>query len=385
MTKPFSFTLCFALALIGSAAHAQLVVGVQSNASHAAVWRVDVATGHRSLLFYGGAGAIAVDDAGGRIFAANGSVLSVWNYGGGQSATQLGTVRNAAGVALPISGMAFGGGRLFAAKPFSHAPAGAWLFEVDLATLVATPIVANPTVHWVEEISFDASTGTFLMQEDGAGSLYRMDILGGGSPQLVGSIGFGPDGGALGANGLYYVTYDNPIPFRVFDLATNAYTSTSFWCPYYFDLDNAGADWAPSLVPPSDPRVYCAPTPAMVSPMFPTYAGTPSASAGSGFVITHTAVPTGSRVHPHFSLTGAASAPFAGGLRCVRTPVFRMPQAHNVTFSHSLDFNAYIASGANPGLVSGQTVWFQLAAQSTTGANNGTFSLSPGLRFTIAP
>lgn len=380
-------SLTLLLASWTATASAQLLVGVQSNAANtfnAAVWHIDVTTGERTMLFPGGASAIAVDDAGGRVFVANAAQLSLWNYGSGQTATVLGTVQRASGGALNITGMAFGGGRLFATTTASNLPTAQWLFEIDLSTLVATPLPTTQGLSWIEALSFDAASGLFYLQHDD-GDIYTMDILGGGAPQIVADIGFGPDGGALGANGRYYVTYDNAGPFPIFDLTTNTYTGSSIWSPYFNGLDAAGADWAPNFNAAPGPRVYCQPSPNAVNHLRTLHAGTPSASAGSGFTITHTQVPNNSRVQPHFSLSGPASAPFLGGLRCVRVPVFRMPQSTGVSGTHVLDFNAYIASGANPGLVAGQTVWFQLATQTPAGAANDTFTLSAGLRFTIAP
>lgn len=380
-----SFTVLFAAWT--APVSAQLVVGVESNAGNsfnAAVWHIDLTSGERTMLFPGGASAIAVDDAGGRVFVANGTQMSLWNYGDGQAATLLGTVQRAGGNSLYITGMAFGGGRLFATTLASSQPTAQWLFEIDLTTLVATALPTTQGLSWIEAVSFDATSGLFYLQHDN-GLLYTMDILGGGAPQVAGNIQFGPDGGAVGANGLYYVTYDDPQPMRVFDLTAGAYTSTGIWNPYYSGLDAAGAEWAPNLTAAPGPRVYCQPSPLAISHLRTLHAGAPSASAGSGFTITHTQVPVNSRVHPHFSLSGPASAPFFNGLRCVRVPVFRMPQTSGVSGTHVLDFNAYIASGANPALIAGQTVWFQLATQTAAGAANDTFTLSAGLRFTILP
>lgn len=380
------FTTRVAVVLASAAiASAQLVVSVGTLGSNAGIWRVDVTTGQRALLFNGGASAIAVDDAGGRVFAADGSQLASWNYGAGPNATVLGTVVKPTGAPLDIQGMAFGGGRLFATTIASSQATAQWLFEIDLTTLVATPLPTTQSLTWIEEMSFDSASGLFYLQHD-IGTMYTMDILGGGSPQFVATHGFGPDGGALGANGLYYITYDDGGPIRVFDLTTNSYTGTTYWSPYNAGADAAGADWAPSLLPPTNTRVFCEPSmPNVPNHICTLYAGSPSASAGSGFTITNSPVPTNSRVQPHFSLTGPANAPFLGGLRCVRTPVFRMPQTNGVSGAYTLDFNSYIASGANPGLVAGQTVWFQLATQTQSGAANNTFALSAGLRFTILP
>lgn len=389
MSKHVLSSLSLLCGLFGAVpcAHAQLIVGVQTNAANtynAAVWHIDLTSGDRTMLFPGGASAIAVDDAGGRVFVANGSQLSLWNYGSGPSATLLGTVLKPNGASLDVTGLAYGGGRLFATAVASSQPTSQWLFEVDPTTLAATPMPTTVGLSWIEAVSFDASSGLFYLQHD-SGPLYTMDILGGGSPQIVSDIQFGPDGGTVGANGLYYVTYDNASSIPIFNLATNAYTGNYIWSPYYNGLDAAGADWAPNFTAAAGPRVYCQPSPVTGNHLRTLHAGSPSASAGSGFTITHTQIPALSRVQPHFSLSGPASAPFFSGLRCVRVPVFRMPQTQSVTGTHVLDFNAYIASGANPGLVAGQTVWFQLATQTAAGASNDAFTLSAGVRFTITP
>jgi hypothetical protein len=375
-----SLVATLALASFAAPSSAQLIVGAESTYALDAVWRIDVATGERALLFYGGSSALAVDDAGGRIFSANFAQLSQWNYGGGQSATVLGNLKYASGQPFRPSGLAYGGGRLFATVDDIFCVG--WLFEVDLTTLTATQLPNTGCLGWVEALSFEPSTGQFVLQNDN-GQLYRVDILGGGVPQPIGFIGTGLDGGALGANGAYYVMDDQgDFPIERFDLTTNSYTGTTYWAPFYGTGDNAGADWAPSLVVPPGPRVYCEPTLAG-SPPRPTYTGSPSASAGSGFTITHALISGGSvsRVHPHISLVGPAQAPFLTGKRCLKLPVLRLPPAQAVGSVHNFDFNAYIASGVNPALVAGQSVWFQIVVVNPAFDSR----LGPGVSFTILP
>lgn len=378
-TKLKSLVATLALASFAAPATAQLIVGAESNNSLDAVWRIDVASGERALLFYGGSSALAVDDAGGRIFSANFAQLSQWNYGAGPSATVLGNLKYASGALFRPAGLAYGGGRLFATVEDLFCTG--WLFEIDLTTLVATPLPTTVCLSWVEALSFEPSTGEFVLQND-TDRLYRMDILGGGAPQLMGSIGFGLDGGALGTNGAYYVMYDQGgTSIEELDLATLGATGNKYWAPFYGTGDNAGADWAPSLVVPPGPRVYCEPT-LVGSPPRPTYTGLPSASAGSGFTITHAPIASSSRVQPHISLVGPAQAPFLTGKRCLKLPVLRLPHAFVTGGVHSLDFNAYIASGVNPALVAGQSVWFQIVEIRTA---LDTTTLGPGVSFTILP
>lgn len=383
-----SLFVSLALANLAAPASAQLIVGAESNYALDAVWRIDVTTGERALLFYGGASAIAVDDAGGRIFTANIGQLSVWNYGGGPSATVLGNLTDPSGLPFQPSGMAFGAGRLVATR--EDFPCSGWLFEIDLTTLVALPLPTPLTCISSKALSFEPSTGQFVMQ-GATGGLLRMDIFGGGAIQQIGTIGYPPDGGALGDAGAYYVVHDRGLwPIAKFDLATNSYTQTTYWAPYYGTGQNAGADWAPSLVLPPGPRVYCEPRlPGVPEPLRPTYTGTPSASAGGGFTITHAPLSdVNSRVQPHISLVGPAQVPFHTGQRCLRLPVLRLPHQVVANGVHSFDFNAYLASGANPALVAGQTVWYQVIE--VPGPYIGTpplslINLGPGVSFTILP
>jgi hypothetical protein len=116
--------------------------------------------------------------------------------------------------------------------------------------------------------------------------------------------------------------------------------------------------------------------------------GAPSASAGSGFVLrTSGLVPNKVGLY-FYSKTGPASIPFAGGLLCVGPPITRTgavqfggsgPCSGQLNF----DFNAYVAGGTDPGLVTGATVWTQAWARDPASASG--ISTSNALRFTICP
>ena len=92
--------------------------------------------------------------------------------------------------------------------------------------------------------------------------------------------------------------------------------------------------------------------------------GSPSVSAGSGFVLQATQVlPSVSGIF-FYSTNGAAATPYQGGLLCVipptrRTPVQNSGGAGVCGGTFSMDFNTYIASGADPALVAGATFWAQ--------------------------
>jgi hypothetical protein len=116
--------------------------------------------------------------------------------------------------------------------------------------------------------------------------------------------------------------------------------------------------------------------------------GAPSASAGSGFVVTTTEV-VGNKLGKHYySLAGASQAPFQGGFLCLQPPLLRTPVQNSggslgCTGALALDFNAYIASGKDPALVAGQPVWVQTWSRDPDSPS--TTSLSDALTFTICP
>jgi hypothetical protein len=92
-------------------------------------------------------------------------------------------------------------------------------------------------------------------------------------------------------------------------------------------------------------------------------------------------------VQPHYSFSGRSAFPFLTGSRCVRAPVFRLPPvtiAPNSTV-YGLDFNAVIAQGVHPGLIVGQTVWYQASVWAPQTFQSNQFGFTPGLEFTIQP
>ena len=68
-----------------------------------------------------------------------------------------------------------------------------------------------------------------------------------------------------------------------------------------------------------------------------------------------------------YSTAGPNAAPFFGGTLCVLPPVKRTPGQNSggsiagvdCSGTFSIDFNAWIASGVNPALIAGCTVWAQ--------------------------
>ncbi|HVS11849.1 MAG TPA: hypothetical protein VMS76_18430, partial [Planctomycetota bacterium] len=116
--------------------------------------------------------------------------------------------------------------------------------------------------------------------------------------------------------------------------------------------------------------------------------GSPSASAGSGFVVKTINVLDNKFGLYFYSKTGPNNAPFQGGFLCGQVPLVRtMVQNSGGTppcnGSYTMDFNAYIASGKDPALVAGQDVWVQTWSRDPASAS--TTNLSDALSFTICP
>ncbi|MCC7014587.1 MAG: hypothetical protein IT454_18645 [Planctomycetes bacterium] len=344
------------------------------------------------LLCDSGSSAIAVDDAGGRVFIAQGATLKRWNYGGAaNSAVTLGTVLRAGGGVLEISGLAFGGGRLFASV--AAVPS---IYEISLATLVATPFAVSAQHPGVEGLSFDASSGMFYASEKVsagsgyAGNVYSLDLLGTGALTFLAQLPGIVDTACVG-NGVVYAMAEVGGAISTYDLATGVFDADALIAPWPYGVFAAGSEYAPSLVPPASPRIYCHATGPVQCAAVLTTTGAPSASAGSGFLIHHQRLFPAALVHPHFSLTGRAQLPFQSGLRCVTGQAFRLaPVLTNAgqpycTQSLALDFNAVIASGANPGLVVGQTVWYQATVLPPATVVPRKLGFTSGVEFTIAP
>jgi hypothetical protein len=116
--------------------------------------------------------------------------------------------------------------------------------------------------------------------------------------------------------------------------------------------------------------------------------GTPSASTGSGFVITTINELDGRNGLFAYSTTGPDSLPFQGGFLCVQAPVKRTPVQNSggtppCGGAYAIDFNAFIAGGSDPALVSGQQVWIQTWSRDP--ASPSSSNLSDALTFTICP
>jgi hypothetical protein len=119
-------------------------------------------------------------------------------------------------------------------------------------------------------------------------------------------------------------------------------------------------------------------------------AGTPSASAGSGFHITATQVLSGKFGVLFYGKNGPAALPFQGGILCSQPPLVRTKLQNSggsgpCDGAYDVDFNAWVASGADPGLVAGQQVNAQYWSRDPGFAPPNHTSLSDAVEFTLAP
>lgn len=147
---------------------------------------------------------------------------------------------------------------------------------------------------------------------------------------------------------------------------------------YVFDL--AGADLACSYCTAKVNSQGC--TPAM------NFSGTPSASAGSGFVVGASQIVPSMNGLLFYGLTPAATTAFQGGLMCMQSPITRTAiqnagSSAPCSGSFSMDFNALIALGGDPALAPGAVVRAQYWSRDP--ASSFSSSVTDALVFAIAP
>ncbi|MBI5433774.1 MAG: PD40 domain-containing protein [Planctomycetes bacterium] len=142
----------------------------------------------------------------------------------------------------------------------------------------------------------------------------------------------------------------------------------------------------------SAPSVYCTAKTNSLG-CLPTIAtsGTPSMTAGSGFTISVAQVLSNKSGLFFYGVSGQQGAAFQGGTLCVRLPVTRTPiqlsggnpPPNDCSGGFSIDFNAWIAVGGDPLLVTGTTVDVQCWARDPGFAAPNNTSLSAAVHFGI--
>ena len=142
------------------------------------------------------------------------------------------------------------------------------------------------------------------------------------------------------------------------------------------------------------PTVYCsAKTNSLGCVPHVGFAGIPSASAGSGFVVSAANVLDQKSGFLMYGTSGPADVPFAGGTLCVAAPLHHTPlqtsggsgSGTNCTGTYAFDFNAWIASGIDRTLVAGAQVHAQYWSRDPGFALPDNVGLTEGLEFTLQP
>ena len=118
------------------------------------------------------------------------------------------------------------------------------------------------------------------------------------------------------------------------------------------------------------------------------WSGAPSASAGSGFLVTSSNTLDNRSGLFFYSTAGPKQTPFQGGWLCVKAPTRRTSLQNSggtppCGGQFAYDFNARIASGADPALVAGRTVWGQYWSRDPQASFHT--NCTDAIRFTICP
>jgi hypothetical protein len=118
--------------------------------------------------------------------------------------------------------------------------------------------------------------------------------------------------------------------------------------------------------------------------------GTPSASAGSGYVLSASQILDGKSGVLFYGKSGPTALPFQGGTLCAAIPLVRTTLqfsggAPPCGGAFAMDFNAWIASGKDPALVAGQQVNAQYWSRDPGFPPPENTSLTDAVEFTIAP
>jgi hypothetical protein len=153
----------------------------------------------------------------------------------------------------------------------------------------------------------------------------------------------------------------------------------------------AGGNHSVARLGPASPVVYCtAKTNSAGCVPAIAFSGSPSASAGSGFLIQASMVLDLKFGLLFYGKNGPASSPFQGGTLCATPPLTGTPIQNSggtppCDGTYSFDFNTFIASGQDPALVAGQMVNAQYWSRDPGLAPPNNTGLTDAIDFTLAP
>lgn len=211
---------------------------------------IDPDTGEAVPAFKGTAAwGAAWDPAAGVLYHSAGSTLFAWNPGGAN--TLLGDVVSAGGSPLPLYGLAFHDGTLFAISvllpagprtdPAHRSGVTDIVYTIDPATLQATPFIAGIDPASISGLAADPTTGELYGTDDvSSNALVRINPNGTLTviaPYLGGENDV--DGLAIGPDRRAYLITDDPSPpeFNVYDLEAGVWVDP---VPYPWGSSNGG-------------------------------------------------------------------------------------------------------------------------------------------------
>ncbi len=256
------------------------------------------------------------------------------------------------------------------------------LFLVDLGTLQGTDIGDTGLVG-IQAMAV-RSDGTIFGFDTGPNGqngegLVRIDrttglatdvsLLSGGDATQVQGMGFTSDGRLIGGR-------DELFEINVGHGTLSLIGSGGF-------TDVRGLDFFGF---PAVPFVYCVPDATHCGPAI-DFSGVPSASAGSGFSILATGIPSNRAGILFYGLTGPNDSPFQGGTLCVKAPLKRSPLLNSggsgaCGGGFDFDFNTHVANVGDAALIVGATVDCQFWFRDTTDFVFGT-GLTDAVEFQI--
>jgi hypothetical protein len=253
---------------LAPAASAQLLVGVDD--AREPIWDIDPTTNVASQYLAGfGANAMAVDEASQTLyFMPNTVTLYRWSYGTpGAVPVLIGNTRTASSTPFAsITGLAFGGGKLYGSRTLGSTADPEGFYEVSTTDAFITLRYSIATAsngsspYDFGGFDYDAGTGKFYGISDftvsgtGNAGIYEVDPVGqtltliGGPPSSADPI---PDIDGLAAGaGKVYLVEDRAVQtggrIHVFNLATRQY-ETPLLTPWFFNETFASATYSPSL------------------------------------------------------------------------------------------------------------------------------------------
>ncbi|HZW11156.1 MAG TPA: hypothetical protein VFF69_14740 [Phycisphaerales bacterium] len=238
-----------ALALAGSAAQAQLIIGFDDTSGATTAYEIRVSDGSNvatPLFSSVDVWALASDDANQVLYVGSGTSLYAWTGAGEPSLVGSFTFN---GSSQSIVGLAFANGTLYATKNTSNEA----VYAVDAAT-GAMSLAWDYTDGDYDFGGFDYGNGGFYGTNDDSSpfgtGLFSIDVAGGTATHLAAypSGETDIDGLAVGGGIAYLIEDESGASIHRFDLTTNSYLSainSPFQTSEVFSA-GAYASWIPA-------------------------------------------------------------------------------------------------------------------------------------------